>query len=343
MKKTHVTIHDIARELNISASTVSRALNDHPRISEATRHAVKKLADKYNYQPNVMASSLRKGRGNTVGVIVPRINRNFFSNVIGGIEDVLSDAGYNLMICQTGELAAKEEEAVTTLINARVNGIIMSLSSETKSYKHLQQLLEKDIHLNFFDRISEEIPVSSVTINDHKGAFLATEHLISMGYKKIACFTGPTNLTIYKDRLNGYLEAMRINGLETGNNMIREGMLIVETGKQIFRDLLTGGEKPEAIVCAGDFAALGIVLAAKEAGLSIPGDLAVTGFANEPFTAFMDPGLSTVEQHGLKMGRSVAELFLEELNNEHEIKNIVLEPELIIRGSSVKGEAANAK
>jgi len=335
-KKSHITIHDIARELNISASTVSRALNEHPRISEATRQAVKQLAEKYNYQPNVMASSLRKGKGNTVGVIVPRINRNFFSNVIGGIEDVLSDAGFNLMICQTGEQAGHEEEAVTALVNARVSGIIMSLSAGTTNIDHLRQLLRKDVHLVFFDRISAELAVSAVTVNDRKGSFLATEHLIQQGYRRIACMTGPTSLAIYRERLEGYRDALIRYGLEVDERLIREDLLVVESGRKIFSEFMQLNPPPDAVVCAGDFAALGMVLEAKEAGLVIGRDIAFTGFANEPFTAFMEPGLSSVEQHGLLMGRTVAELFLEELNDQSTNRNIVLEPELIIRGSSQK-------
>jgi len=336
MKKSHITIHDIARELNISASTVSRALNNHPRISESTRKAVRKLADRYNYQPNVMASSLRKGVGNTVGVIVPRINRNFFSNVIGGIEEVLSASGYNLMICQTGEQADSEIAAINTLINARVSGILMSLSAETRDYTHLEQVLKKNIRLHFFDRATSKIRVSTVSVNDRKGAYLATRHLLEQGYRSIACFTGPTNINIYTDRLNGYRDAMEESGMPIEKKWIREGMLVVEQGRALFQEFRTWNKPPEAVVCAGDFAALGIMLEARESGWRLPEDLAVTGFANEPFTAFMTPGLSSVEQHSQEMGRSVARMFLDEMNSQQDVRHLVLEPELIIRGSSMK-------
>ncbi|MFZ5941694.1 MAG: LacI family DNA-binding transcriptional regulator [Bacteroidota bacterium] len=336
MKKSHITIHDIAKELNISASTVSRALSGHPRISKATRTAVRELAEKYAYQPNVMASSLRKGKGNTIGVIVPRINRHFFSNVIGGIEEVLAGAGYNLMICQTGEDAAQEEAAVNTLINARVNGILMSVSSGTNDFDHLEQVLRKNVRLILFDRITARLPVSTVTINDHKGAFMATDHLLSQGYRRIICMTGPAGLNIYHDRRQGYLDAMKARGTEVEPGWVLEGRLLVDSGREAFRSFSKWNKPPEAVVCAGDYAALGIMLEARERGWKIPDDLAVTGFANEPFTEFIDPGLSSVDQHSLEMGRTVARLFLDENGEEEEIRQVILEPDLICRGSSVK-------
>ncbi|MBN2697997.1 MAG: LacI family DNA-binding transcriptional regulator [Bacteroidales bacterium] len=336
--KTHITIHDIARELNISASTVSRALQNNPRISIHTRTTVRELAQKYNYQPNVLASSLRKGQGNTVGVIIPRINRNFFSNVIGGMEEVLSDAGYNLMICQTYEKFNKEVAAVQTLINARVNAIIMSLSMETRSTEHIRHLKNKNIRLLFFDRTCEQVPSSSVTTDDEQGAFLAVKHLIDNGYRKIVHIAGADHINIYRNRKNGYLRAMRENGIDVRKEWIMHRGMVLEGGKEAFQTFSSWDERPDAVFCAGDYAALGIISAARQKSVRIPEDLGVVGFSNEPFTEFIEPSLTSVDQKGEEMGRIVAGQFLKQSGEntpDEIIETRILKPELLIRASSV--------
>jgi len=336
MKKSHVTIHDIARELSISASTVSRALHNNPRISPATRTAVREMALKFNYQPNVLASSLRKGQGNTVGVIIPRINRNFFANVIGGMEDVLSDAGYNLMICQTQEKMEKEAAAIQTMINARVNAVIMSVSMETISAAHILQLKERGIRLLFFDRKSEFIDSGSVIVDDELGGYMAVRHLIEMGYRKIIHIAGADHINIYRNRKSGYLRAMKEAGLSVKDEWIMHLPLIIEGGKTAFSQFNAWTEKPDAVFSSGDYAALGIMIAAKEHGLKIPQDLGIVGFANEPFTAFVEPGLSSIDQKGEVMGRMVADMFLEDSSeNQGKVpEQKVILPELVVRGSS---------
>ncbi|MCK4745548.1 MAG: LacI family DNA-binding transcriptional regulator, partial [Bacteroidales bacterium] len=214
MSKQHVTIHDIARELNVSASTVSRALQNHPRISQATREAVQELAARYNYQPNVVATSLRKGQSQTVGVIVPRINRNFFANVIGGLEEVLAASGYHLMICQTHERYENEVAAVQTLINARVNAIVLSISLETTTHDHIRAIRDMGIGLFFFDRIIKDINAGSVVVDDRLGAYQNVKHLLDQGYRKIMHVAGADHITIYKARREGYMDAMAEAGIE---------------------------------------------------------------------------------------------------------------------------------
>jgi LacI family transcriptional regulator len=336
MRKSHITIHDIARELNVSASTVSRALQDHPRISESTREAVKRVAAKYNYQPNVMASSLRKGSSKTVGVIVPRINRNFFSNVIGGMEELLAASGYHLMICQTHEKLGNEIAAMQTLVHARVDAVMLSISMETVDYEHIRWLNERGIRLFFFDRIATGIESGSVVVNDRLGAFLSVKHLLEQGYRRIMHLGGAEQINIYRDRKQGYLQAMHEAGIEPPPSWITEGSLTQEDGELAYR---TGMKmRPDAFFCAGDFAALGIMQAARKAGLNVPNDLGITGFANEPFTAFLEPTLTTVDQRGAEMGSKVAEMFLKcerEDTSAATCEQLVLEPELIIRKSSV--------
>ena len=341
MNKPLVTIHDIAKELNISASTVSRALHNHPRISQATRDAVHEVAEKYSYQPNVMASSLRQGRSKTVGVVVPRINRNFFANVIGGMEEVLAASGYHLMICQTHENLEDEKAAIQTLVNARVDAILLSVSLETTLGDHLKVLKDKGISLFFFDRILESVNVGSVMIDDSLGAYLNVKHLIEQGYRRIVHVAGAEQINIYSARKRGYLDAMKEAGIEAKPGWIMEKPLVLEGGEEAFRDAMNLLEKPDAFFCSGDFAALGVMQAALNAGLRIPDDLGITGFANEPFTAFLKPSLTTVDQRGAEMGKIVAEMFMEYRKNNdssQECKKTVLEPRLIIRESSLKNK-----
>ncbi|TFH19842.1 MAG: LacI family transcriptional regulator [Bacteroidia bacterium] len=336
MKKQHTTIHDIARELNVSASTVSRALTDHPRISLSTREAVKKVAALHNYQPNVVASSLRKGSSKTVGVIVPRINRNFFSSVIGGMEELLAASGYHLMICQTHEKLGNEVSAIQTLVNARVDAVMLSISMETFDYEHIRALTERGIRLFFFDRAASGIQTGSVVVDDRLGAYLSVNHLLEQGYRRIMHVAGAERINIYRGRKEGYLQAMHEAGIDVHPSWIMETSLVQEDGESAFRS--SSKMKPDAFFCAGDFAALGVMQAARKAGLNVPGDLGITGFANEPFTAFIDPPLTTVDQRGAEMGSLVAEMFLkceEEGRISASCEQLILEPELIIRESSV--------
>ena len=338
MSKQHITIHDIAKELNVSASTVSRALHNHPRISLSTQKAVQKLAAKYNYQPNVVASSLRRGKSKTVGVIVPRINRNFFANVIGGMEEILAASGYHLMICQTHEQNAHEVAAIQTLINARVDAILLSISMETKSSEPLKKLIDAGIRLYFFDRALEGLHAGAVVVDDEFGAYLNVKHLLEQGYKKIIHVAGADHISIYRDRKKGYLKAMSEAGMEVPPSWILEKPLVLEGGYSAFVESNTMETRPDAYFCAGDFAALGVMQAAKKEGFRIPQDLGISGFANEPFTEFLDPSLTTVDQRGSEMGRIVAGMFLkngEDSSDPSESEKIVLTPELKIRSSSL--------
>jgi LacI family transcriptional regulator len=338
LKKQHSTIHDIARELNVSASTVSRALQENPRISESTRVAVRRMADQLNYQPNVMASALRRGSSKTVGVIVPRINRNFFSNVIGGMEAILANAAYHLMICQTHEKIENELAAVQTLINARVDAVLLSISMETVHNDHLNLLTEKGIGLFHFDRVPKNSENGSVVVDDHLGAYLSVRHLLEQGYRKILHVSGMEYINIYKSRKEGYLQAMHEAGIDVPPSWILQEPLIQEGGESAFFKGMHMKKKADAFFCSGDFVALGVLQAAKKEGISIPNDLGVSGFANEPFTAFLEPSLTTVDQHGETMGRKVAEMFLrcEEEGRQGPCEQVVLKPELIIRNSSRK-------
>jgi LacI family transcriptional regulator len=338
MKKQHITIHDIARELQVSASTVSRALQNHPRISESTRLAVHKVAERYNYQPNVVASSLRSGKSKTVGVIIPRINRNFFSNVIGGLEENLSASGYHTMICQTHEKYDNEVEAIQTLIHARVDAIMLSVSMETRNTEHIKVLMDRGIPLFFFDRVVDELETGAVLVDDKLGAYLSVKHLLEQGYRRILHVAGADHINVYRGRKEGYLQAMEEAGIQVPDSWIIERPLIVEGGESALNRGMEFSPAPDAFFCAGDYAALGVLQAAKSRGIRVPDDLGITGFANEPFTAYLDPSLTTVDQKGGEMGKMVAEMFLQCEDQSRAYLNCeqkILKPKLIVRNSSL--------
>ncbi len=339
MKKNNITIHDIARMLGISSSTVSRALSGNPRISLKTREAVANLAHEKGYHPNVMASSLRRGKTKTVGLIIPRINRHFFSNVIGGIEEVLNLSGYNLMICQSDESHEKEIENLKTLMNLRVDGIFISMATGSTNSEHLKNCLSRGVRLMMFDRVDEELPVDRIVLDDFEGAYQTVKHLVEQGYRKIAHFSGPEHINVYRNRKRGYLEALKDSGLEVTSGLILQDVLDREKGYEACLSLLAGKDVPDAIFSSSDFSALGALLAAKKKGVSTPGDLGIAGFANEPFTELFDPPITSVDQNSIEMGKTLAQLFLDKESEERvgsEPYTIVLKPRLLIRKSSLR-------
>jgi LacI family transcriptional regulator len=339
MKSGQVTIHDLARMLNISASTVSRALSGNPRISRSTRDKVKKLVEKLNYQPNVVASNLRTGKSRTIGIVVPHINRNFFSNVIGGIEETASNADYRVIITQTYESHEKEVENIRALLSARVDGILVSVSGGTKTYGHYDLVKKRGIPLLFFDRTIDEIETSRVMIDDFRAAYKAVKHLIEEGFKNIAHFAGPQHINIYRERFAGYREALKEGGILYSEAFLFIDNLTEEKGWKATDKLMKLKNRPDAIFSASDISALGAIKYLKEKGYRIPEDMAIVGFANEPFTSIMEPGLTSVDQKGYLIGVTVANLFFEEILKPSEsglFKKIIIEPELIIRESSLK-------
>jgi len=336
-KKT--TIYDIAKKLNITAATVSRALNNNQKISEATRKLVLETASEMNYEQNKLALALKSGKSNNVGVIVPRIDSNFFASIIRGIEDELSLYGYHVIICQTHELNEKEVETIDTLLNAQVDGILMSVSRSNKDSSHYERILQKKIPLIFFDRRRIMEGVSSVTINDFEGGYTATKHLIDQGCKRIAHFSGEQSLEIFKERFLGYKQALLDNGLDLNQDYVIQTKSNLEEGENAMRKLLKMKNPPDALFSSSDFGALGAITALKSAGIKIPDEFGVVGFSNEPFTKFMELSISSIDQSPLEMGTMAAKVFLEQMNNDEKLtieKKIVLEPTLHIRKSSLK-------
>ena len=336
--KKKITIYDIAKKLNITAATVSRALNDNPKISPKTKELVKATAENMNYEQNRVALALKSGKSNTIGVIVPRIDRDFFATIIKGIEDELHPYGYHIIICQTYDLKEREIENITTLLNAQVDGILMSISNSMTEVSELQRVLNKNVPLIFFDRKRDMEGVSTVTIDDFAGGYKATEHLINIGCKKIAHFTVDRTSEIYKLRFEGYKQALLDHGLEYNPENVLELENSYDDGKKAIEKFLMSSNPPDAVFSSSDYIALGIIQGLRSMGYNVPEDFCVVGFSNEPFTKFMELSISSVEQFPLEMGKTTAKVFLEQVrdNNGQVEKKVVLEPKLHIRMSSSK-------
>ncbi len=332
------TISDIARELSLSTSTVSRALSDHPRISAATKAAVHRVAKRLNYRQNSIAAALRSGRSYIVGVLVPTANRTFFASVVQGIEEVASAAGYSVVICQTHDTPAVEAQSVETLMRLQVDGIIASISIGTKDFAHFRAIRETGTLLVLYDRVTREVDCASVEVDDYRGARLAVGHLIEQGYRRIAILHGPQHVNIYQARCRAYLDLLAENGLPAPTDYRFARCLSPEDGVAAFAQFRNAAEPPDAVFSTSDYGALGLVRAAKAHGVRIGPELGVVGFANEPFSAFVEPTISSVEQNSLNMGRAAARAFLAELelsaDQPYHPQRTVLEPRLIVRDSS---------
>ncbi|WP_439132989.1 LacI family DNA-binding transcriptional regulator [Polaribacter sp.] len=337
VKKT--TIYDIADKLGLTAATVSRALNNNPKISEKTRKLIKETALELNYEQNTLAKALKSGKSYNVGVIVPRIDSNFFASVIRGIEDELYPKGYHVIICQTHDQENQEIGNINSLLSTQVDGILMSITNRKATNKIFESISKKNVPLIFFDRKKEISNVSSITIDDFNGAYNATQHLIEQGCKRIAHFSNDKRLEIFKNRFLGYKQAIIDNGLEYDESLVIETFSKVLSGRESAKKLLSLPNPPDAIFSSSDFSALGAIQEIKAHGLKIPEDISVIGFSNEPFTRFMELSITSVDQSPVEMGRKAALLFLDEVEakvNKKKPQQIVLQPELIIRKSSLK-------
>jgi LacI family transcriptional regulator len=335
--KKRASITDLAQQLNISVSTVSRALNGNSAISEATTKRVTLLAKELGYQPNNMAAGLRRGRSNMLGVVVPHIDGNFFSQVVKGIEAAASKAGYHVLICQSNEDVVHERENLETLMNAQVEGILVSLSRTTREFKHFEKVRKRDIPMVFFDRILEGHDVNAVVLDDRAGGYRATKHLLEQGYRRIAHFGGPQHLNIYKHRRQGYEDALREAGLPIDEELILFNDMKLENGAAHMKLLLALPQPPDAVFSSSDFAAAGALQVLAERGLRVPEDMGLVGFSNELFSRLMVPQLTSIDQHCELMGRSATRLLLqimEEREHYFAPRHVVLQPDLFVRASS---------
>jgi DNA-binding LacI/PurR family transcriptional regulator len=331
-----ITIVDIAQKLNLTPSTVSRALRGHPDVNEATRRRILALADELDYHPNVIAQSLKKRRTNLIGVIVPQFRHYFFSAVMAGVTDVTEKAGYTIMVCHSNEEMEREASNIRTLISQHVAGLLISVSKTTVRFDHFESLQRRKIPMVFFDRTWNN-PKASRVIVDYEGALQAVKHLISQGYKKIAHLAGPDNLSICELRLKGYLDALKDHGMPVRNDYIVRGGLNEEDGKQEIEQLLQLplAERPDAIFAVTDPVAIGAFIKIKAQKLKIPGDIALVGFSDNPEASLIEPSLTTVRQPAYELGKEATKILMHHINDaDVQPVNKILKTELIIREST---------
>ncbi|TVZ57297.1 LacI family transcriptional regulator [Lutibacter sp. Hel_I_33_5] len=336
-KKKKSTIKDIANVLNISAAAVSKALHNDSRISDKTKKAVKQVAKNLNYQPNHLASALRSGKSNLVGVIVPRTNSNFFSSVIENIEDVLNKEGYNIIITQSNESYQKECNNIDTLLFTQVDGIIASMANETTNLEYYEKIKTKGIPLILFDRGENDLNVDYIGIDDYDSSHVIIDHLVNQGCKRIAHIGGYKRTRIYNNRIRGYVDAIKNHNLPLDDELLIESSLTTEDGRAKMKYLLSLEKTPDAVYVAGDYAALGALQVLNEENINIPEDIALVGFGNEPFTNMVTPRISSMKQHSEEIGRLAAQTFLKHIKSEsisQTLNKQILNAELIIRDSS---------
>ena len=325
-----ITIKDIARELGVSVSTVSRALQNHPDISERTKELVRDCAHKMNYKPNMMASNLRTSKNTTIGVVIPELNHHFFASVLDGIEQTANEAGYNVLICQSSESVEKEEQNVQMLLNGRVAGMLVGVSKQTIRLNHLQEVIDNGVPLVLYDRPCPSLPCDQVVSDDYAGAYNAVEYLIQTGCRRIMYFSSPMQLEVAHRRYQGWRDALQRYGLYRAGGAIltcdTRAQAIIET-PGVMRT-----QQPDAIFCVNDDCAAGVLYAAQILGLKIPEDLSICGFSNAPLCRTTSPMLTTVEQHGVEIGRRAMLCLLRRLEGEQRIAKTEMVPtDLIVR------------
>jgi LacI family transcriptional regulator len=334
---SRATIVDIAKALNISPSTVSRALRDHPDISNVTKSRVLETAERLDYFPDSLAQGLKKRQTNTIGIIVPEIKHHFFSFAISGIEEVAYNSDYTIMVCQSNEDDNRERLNLRALVSNRIAGLLVSISQKTKDISHFNILHKRRIPVVFFDRCNDQITQSRVIVDDYQGAFHAVSHLIQRGYKRIAHITGPDFISISKDRNQGYKDALRKYGHTVEERYIIKGGMQQDDGTRAIKKLLTLNPRPDAVFTVNDPVAIGVFIVLKQHGINIPGEMALVGFSNNPISELLEPALTTVEQPAYEIGKSAATILLDRINSgdlEREPVVKVLKTNLIVRQSS---------
>lgn len=326
-----ITIKDIAQELRISVSTVSRALQNHPDISERTKQLVHECAQRLNYKPNLMASNLRTCRNTTIGVVMPELNHHFFSSVLNGMEQTANEEGYHILICQTKEDVNKEIQAVHTLISSRVAGILVGVSKQTVELQHLKDVQDSGIPLVLYDRPCPSLKCDQVVSDDYKGAYNAVEYLIHTGCKRVMCFTSSMHLEVSRRRYQGWRDAMINYHMPILDEMVVE----CDTRRQAIIDtphILQSENRPDAVFCVNDDCAVGVLHAAQILGVKIPEELSICGFSDAPICRVKMPMLTTVQQHGFEIGKRAMTRLLKRLERAESIPQTEMVPtDLIVR------------
>lgn len=339
-----VTLKQIAEQLGISITTVSKALKDYPDVSKKTRKLVRETAFMLNYKPNSFAVNLRTRESKTIGLIIPEIVHHFFSSIIKGIISQAEKKGYLVITLQSNESYELEKKQIDLLLSKRVDGILISLANGTGDYKHLTEIIENDTPLVMFDKIAKIIRCSKVIIDDRKAAYKATEHLIKIGCKKIAHFRGPLMPQNSIDRFLGYKQALIDYGLPYDPTLVYVndcGDLSFEEGKESINQLLKDHDDVDGIFINTDLVAIGAMTEIIKNGIKVPEDISIVGFSNWFMSSVMSPSLTTINQPGFEMGKKAFKLLYKEIRDKKKnkaiiYKDVILDADLIIRNSTRK-------
>jgi DNA-binding LacI/PurR family transcriptional regulator len=338
------TIKDIAQRLNISISTVSRALRNAPDVNNETKQAVMLLSEELNYQPNRLALSLRHKQTHTIGVIVPNLDY-VLSTMVRGIDEVALEAGYTVMVCQSNESYGREILNMRRLLDSLVDGFIISVSSETKLFDHFRKVQERGLPMVVFDRVTPDLVAPSVRLDNEEGGFIATEHMLEQGYGRIAILAGPANLGVSNSRLEGYLKALRKHKIKIDPKLIIYCDFNQDYAYYATQELLAMKKRPDGIFTISDRMAIGAMLAIKEKGLNMPQDIGLVGFNNEPVVSLVTPKISSVDMPSFELGKVAAKLFIETMHNNEDMSKVeeVLKPKLFVRESSLRSGVKGGK
>jgi len=338
--KKNITIHDLAKVLEIDSSTVSRALSNSPRVGVKTKSRVKAMAKEMGYQRNLLASNLRTNKTMTIGVVVPFISRHFFSEAIDGIEQIASNNGYRVIISQSRDDFEKEKQIVEGMFMNRVDGLLISPTQSTRNGEHLNSFIQSKIPIVLFDRFYENSNLSKVVLADRKAAYILTEHLIKQDKRNIFHLTGNLESVMYKERFAGYKNALLDNGIEFNEDYVKSINLYADDAVEAVKELLDNKNNlPDAIVCVNDVTALAIIKYITEnTDYRIPQDIAVAGFSNEPASAIITPGLTTIDQHPFEIGKTSTKMLFEfikdNFSGQLSSKTVVIQPDLLVREST---------
>lgn len=329
------TIKDIAKQLNISISTVSRAMRNAPDVNPDTRKAVMALSEELSYHPNKLALSFKQRQTHNIGVLVPNLDY-VISTMVKGIDEVALEAGYTVMVCQSNESYGREIVNTRRLLDSLVDGFIISVSSETKVFDHFNKIRDKQMPMVVFDRVTPFLKAPGVRIDNLDGGLQATEHLVEQGYKRIAILAGPKNLGISNTRMEGYISALKKHRIKPDPDLIIHCDFNQDYAYVATQELLSMKKRPDAIFTISDRMAIGAMLAIKERGLRMPQDIGLVGFNNDPVTQLVTPAISSVDQPAFEIGKIAARLFIETVHNKEDMSQVeeVLKPKLYIRESS---------
>lgn len=338
-EEKEVTIYDLARELDISAATVSRALQNSPTVSLKTRKRIHDLAQSMGYRSNHFARNLRHQRTHTIGVIIPRLNSYFMSAVISGMENIATKSGFNLIISQSSESVKKEMANALTMFGNRVDGLLVSAAYDADNSQHFDIFLKKNIPVIFFDRVTDDQQYTKVIIDNRRAAKEATLHLVAQGCKRIVHVTAQSDRNVYADRLQGYKDALNQAGIAFDESLLIYNNLSYDAGIEAADIIRQMKLLPDGVFVTNDNCAVSCMSALKEAGIRIPQDVAFVGFNNDPVSKVIEPNLTTINYPGYEMGEIAMRHMVNDLNSDTVaamLNTITLRSELIIRASSLK-------